>query len=75
ADTITIPAGVHELQIPTVNDDLDTTGDFDIHSSLTIAGTGAGSTIIDGGWPLPGADPTARGLDRLFEIHPTAGNM
>jgi CSLREA domain-containing protein len=75
ADTIVLPAGVYALQIPTVNEDLDTTGDFDIHSPMTIAGAGAASTIIDGGFPLPGADPTARGLDRLFEIHPTAGNV
>jgi CSLREA domain-containing protein len=75
ADTISLPAGVYEIQIPTVNEDLDGTGDFDIHSSVTIVGAGASATLIDGGWPLPGADPTARGLDRLFEIHPTAGNV
>lgn len=75
ADTITIPAGVYALEIPTVNDDLDGTGDFDIHSSMTIVGAGAGMTIIDGGVPPSGANPTARGMDRLFEIHPTAGNV
>ena len=42
ADTIIVPAGVYELQIPTVNEDLDTTGDFDIHSPMTIVGAGAG---------------------------------
>lgn len=75
ADTIILPAGIYELQIPTINEDLDGTGDFDIHTSMTIDGDGAGVSIIDGGWPLPGADPTARGLDRLVEIHPTAGNV
>src|SRR5687768_2689782 len=33
-DVISLPAGVYELQIPTLNEDLDGTGDFDIHSSL-----------------------------------------
>ena len=79
ADTIQLPAGVYELGIPTVNDDLPGTGDFDISSSVTIVGAGAGtdtaSTIIDGGFPLPGADPEARGLDRLFEIHPGNHNV
>ena len=75
ADTITIPAGVYALGIPTVNDDLDTTGDFDIHTPMTIQGASTTSTIIDGGFPLPGADPTAKGMDRLFEIHPTSGNV
>jgi CSLREA domain-containing protein len=74
-DTISVPAGVYALEIPTVNVDLDTTGDFDIHSPMTIVGVGAGVTIIDGGFPLPGSDPRARGLDRLIEIHPTAGNV
>lgn len=67
--------GTFSLGIPTVNDDLDGTGDFDIHSPMTIVGWGAGLTIIDGGFPPANADPTARGLDRLFEIHPTAGNV
>jgi|GEM_PF-3162244 len=75
ADTINLPAGIFALQIPSVNEDLDVTGDFDIHSPMTIVGVGASSTIIDAGFPLPGADPTARGMDRLFEIHPTAGNV
>jgi CSLREA domain-containing protein len=75
ADTITLPAGVYSLGIPSVNDDLDTTGDFDIHTSITILGAGADITIIDAGNPLPGADPTAKGMDRLIEVHPTAGNV
>jgi hypothetical protein len=66
---------VFSLQIPTINDDQDTTGDFDVHSPMTVTGAGAGVTIIDGGNPLPGANPTAKGMDRLFEIHPSAGNV
>ena len=30
-DTIVIEPGVYELEIPTVNDNLDATGDFDVH--------------------------------------------
>src|SRR5918997_3681293 len=56
-DTIEVAAGVYELGIPTVNDDLPSTGDFDVTDTLTI--TGAGATIVDGGVPLPGAEPVA----------------
>jgi CSLREA domain-containing protein len=75
ADTIQVNAGTYELEIVSVNADLPETGDFDIHGPVTIFGAGAEQTIIDGGFPLPGASPEQRGLDRLFEIHPTAGNV
>src|SRR5918992_1269887 len=70
-DTIVIEPGVYELEIPTVNDDLDATGDFDVHGSVNFVGAGEADTVIDGGFPVE-ADPEAVGLDRLFEIHPTA---
>jgi CSLREA domain-containing protein len=75
ADTIYLPAGIFALEIPSINDDLPETGDFDIHGPVTIDGAGAEATIIDGGWPLPGANVEAKGMNRLFEIHPTAGNV
>src|ERR671914_483703 len=76
ADTIYILPGVYELEVPTLNEDLPETGDYDIHGSLTIAkvsgpGVPAGDVIIDGGFP-PENNAEAVGLDRLFEIHPTA---
>jgi CSLREA domain-containing protein len=74
-DTIQVPAGTFELGIPTINDDLPSTGDFDITDTVTITGAGMGATIIDGGIPPQNADPDARGLDRLFEVHPTSGNV
>src|SRR5918997_4574810 len=80
-DTIEVAAGVYELGIPTVNDDLPSTGDFDITDTVTITGVGDPDndgdidTIVDGGVPLPGANPEARGIDRLFEVHPTAGDV
>src|SRR5918992_1516883 len=74
-DTIEVAAGVYELGIPTVNDDLPSTGDFDITDTVTITGESAAATIVDGGVPLPSSEPEARGIDRLFEIHPTSGNV
>jgi CSLREA domain-containing protein len=74
-DTITIAPGVYELEIPTVNDDLPGSGDFDITSPVTITGAGAADTVIDGGVPPEGLSENQRGMDRLFEIHPSAGNV
>lgn len=36
---------------------------------------GAAQSIVDGGFPLPGASPEARSIDRLFEIHPGSFNV
>src|ERR687896_663234 len=82
SDTILVNPGVYELEIPAFADDLDSTGDFDIRGSLTILGqlpdgitpAPAGQVVVDGGFPVE-ADPEAVGLDRLFEIHPSAGNV
>ena len=77
-DTINIEAGVYELEIPTVNEDSDSSGDFDIRDSVVIDGAGAtglGATIVDGGFPPEGSPIEQRGMDRLFEIHPTALNV
>src|SRR5919106_1382578 len=75
ADWIFIEPGVYELEIPTVNDDADYTGDYDIRGSVTFvrsaAPAAAGDVIIDGGFP-PENNAEAVGLDRLFEIHPSA---
>jgi hypothetical protein len=74
-DTINIGPGVYELEIPVVNEDTQSTGDHDIVDTVNIVGTGAGATFVDGGFPLPSAPVEARGIDRLFEIHPSAGNV
>ena len=74
-DTINIQGGTYELEIPTLNEDSDSSGDFDIRDSVIIDGAGAtglGATIVDGGFPAEGSPIEQRGLDRLFEIHPTA---
>jgi CSLREA domain-containing protein len=73
--TIVVPAGTYSLAIPPLNDNLDDTGDYDVTDPLTIVGEGAGSTILDGGEPIPGAPPEIRSLDRLFELHPAAGDV
>src|ERR671918_710351 len=50
-------------------------GDFDIGGPLTINGAGDASTIIDGGAPAFGSTPEPTAPDRIFEIHPNAGNV
>ena len=60
AFVINLPAGLHQLSIPGINEDLSCTGDLDLYSSnltsLTFNGAGAGTTLIDGGL-----------LDRIFD--------
>src|SRR5918999_5392375 len=67
-DVVEIPPGTYEIEIPVANEDFPSTGDHDIADSLTIRGTGAGQTILDGGFPLASQPIEARGLDRIFEI-------
>lgn len=65
--TIAIPGGAHiVLSIPGRNEDAAATGDLDITKSLTIGSNSGGSSrpIID-----------ANGIDRVFDIHPTAVNV
>jgi parallel beta-helix repeat protein len=75
ADTIQVPAGVYELEAPTMNEDVAGTGDYDITDPVTITGAGPNSTILDGGFPVPGASPEVKGLDRIFEVHRMAGDV
>ncbi|MFN8466049.1 MAG: CSLREA domain-containing protein [Caldilineaceae bacterium] len=63
ADTITLPSGTYQITIdPGSEENANAAGDFDIASSLTIQGAGAGSTFVDGG-----------GLDRVFDVAPNGG--
>jgi CSLREA domain-containing protein len=73
-DTIQIPAGTYALAIRPQNQNLADTGDLDVTGPVTIVGAGPESTIVDGGTPTSNA-PEIRGLDRLFEIHPGAGDV
>ncbi len=59
-DTINVPAGTYTLAI-TGNEDNATAGDLDVSDSVTVAGAGAGSTLIDGA-----------AADGAFEIRGTA---
>ncbi len=63
ADTITLPSGTFQITLnPGSDENANAAGDFDIASSLTSQGAGAGSTIVDG-----------RGLDRVFDVAPNGG--
>ena len=57
ADSISVPAGTYVLAIPGAGEDASATGDLDITDDLTITGSGAGRTIVDGGH-----------LDRVFHV-------
>ncbi len=62
ADVITLPAGTYFITLANpggTNEDNNAFGDFDVKSSLTIQGAGAGSTIIDG-----------NALDKVFALNP-----
>jgi CSLREA domain-containing protein len=47
-DTINLPAGTYVLTLPGPPEDAGASGDLDVHETLTIAGAGAATTIIDG---------------------------
>lgn len=68
ADTVVVPAGTYTLTLAPQGDNLIASGDLDITRPLTVQGAGKEATIIDGG-------PGQVGLDRVLEIHPTAGNV
>jgi hypothetical protein len=57
ADTIVLPAGVYKITLAGAGEDANATGDFDITDAVTIAGAGAGLTVVDG-----------QQLDRVFDI-------
>jgi len=59
--TIILPAGSYSLGIPEVDPDGETNGNLNISTTVTLAGAGAASTVIDGGQ-----------LDNLFRVAPGA---
>jgi len=62
SSTITVPAGTYALTIkPTGTDDV-TSGDLNVTAAITIQGSGASGTIIDGG------GSAATTTDRVFNI-------
>lgn len=48
ADAITLPPGTYTLSIAGTGEDANATGDLDITAALTISGSGAPTTVIDG---------------------------
>lgn len=57
ADTIILPTGIYTLTIAGADEENNATGDLDIRDDLTIQGSGAEITVIDG-----------NGLDRVLDI-------
>ena len=62
AQTITVPAGTYTLTIAGTGENAAATGDLDITSTVTIAGVGSASTVIQAG------TTSANGIDRVFEV-------
>ena len=78
ADKIYIEPGTYSIGIAPINENAANVGDFEIldpSDDREARRASPGDVIIDGGKPLPGANVIARGLDRLFEIHPGAGDV
>lgn len=63
-DVVELPAGVYSMSLGAPFEDAGHQGDFDITDSLTIAGDGIVSTVVD-----------AQHLDRVFDIHPGTGTV
>ena len=63
-DTITLAAGIYTLAVAGTDEDDAATGDLDITAPLTITGAGYDQTFID-----------ADGIDRVFDIFPSAGTV
>ncbi|MDQ4055682.1 MAG: CSLREA domain-containing protein, partial [Actinomycetota bacterium] len=76
-DVIQVVPGTYAIAIAPINENAANVGDFEITDPVTIekASGYLGDVIVDGGTPLPSAPVIARGLDRLFEIHPGAGDV
>ncbi len=57
SDTLVLPAGTYTITRAGAGEELNATGDFDITASITLLGSGAATTVIDGD-----------GLDRVFDV-------
>jgi len=55
---IVVPVGVYTLTLPGANEDQAASGDLDLNGKITIQGSGATTTLIDGNH-----------LDRVFDVH------
>jgi parallel beta-helix repeat protein len=77
ADVIYILPGTYSIGLAPVNENAANVGDFELLDPVRIekAPGYLGDVIIDGGNPLPGSNVTSRGVDRIFEIHPGAGDV
>ncbi len=61
ADTVWLPAGTYTLTIPGAREDQAAAGDLDLRDSLTIIGSGARTTVVDGNGAMTS--------DRVVEVY------
>ena len=68
---------MYSLAIVPLNENAANVGDLEILDAVTIEKPSGylGDVIVDGGTPPPNYPLIARGIDRLFEIHPGAGDV
>jgi len=59
--SIGVPVGTYTLTIVGTSEDATATGDLDITDDVSLKGSGAGATVIDGG-----------GIDRVFDVISTS---
>jgi CSLREA domain-containing protein len=63
-DSIILPEGTYVLSIAGIEEDQSFAGDLDITDDLNIMGSGATTTIVDGG-----------GIDRVFQVDPSKSGI
>ncbi len=57
SDVVVVPAGIYRLERLGAGEDLNATGDLDVHDRMILVGAGAGGTVLDG-----------LGFDRVLDV-------
>ncbi|MGA8047887.1 MAG: right-handed parallel beta-helix repeat-containing protein, partial [Dermatophilaceae bacterium] len=74
-DTVVVAGGEYRLTLAPAGSNLDDSGDLDVLAPLTLTGSGSVATVIRGGPRPESAPPEQSGMDRLIELHETAGTV
>src|SRR5918997_718989 len=69
------PGSASASGIPLVVNDTRDMLDSNLTDSVTIMRVGDGEAIVDGGFPPDGSPVEQKGMDRLFEVHPSVRNV